>query len=100
VAHGLDGFGPPAVRIAGGTVSLVYAGPGDRGFTLVQSDAPRLTPPADGDAVGVDVRGAPGRYSPERGQVEWVEGGATRSLSSPALSLDVLLDIATTLEPA
>lgn len=100
VAQGLDGFGPPAVRIAGGTVSLVYAGPGDRGFTLVQSDAPRLTPPTDGDAVGVDVRGVPGRYSPERGQLEWVEGGAARSVSSPTLSLDELLGIATTLEPA
>ena len=100
VAQGLDGFGPPAVRTAGGTVSLVYAGPGDRGFTLVQSDAPRLTPPADGDAVGVDVRGVPGRYSAERGQLEWVEGGTARSLSSPTVSLDELLAIAAALEPA
>jgi hypothetical protein len=99
VAQDLDGFGPPAVRMAGGAVSLAYAGPGDRGFTLVQSDAPRLAPPADGDAVGVDVRGVPGRYSPERGQLEWVEGGTARSLSSPTLSLDELLTIATALEP-
>jgi hypothetical protein len=99
VAQDLDGFGAPAVRIAGRTVTQVYAGPGDRGFTLLQSDAPQLTPPADGDAVGVDVRAAPGRYSAERGQLEWVEGGVTHGLSSPTLALDELLVIAHALEP-
>ncbi|MGH9230129.1 MAG: zf-HC2 domain-containing protein [Acidimicrobiales bacterium] len=100
VAQELDGFGRPAVRIAEGTVTQVYPGAGDLGFALVQSDADQLTPPADGDAVGVEVRGAAGRYSPERGQLEWVEGGTTHGLSSPTLTLGELLAIAAALEPA
>ncbi len=100
VARGIEGFGTPAVRIAGDTVSQVYAGPGDRGFALVQSDADQLAPPADGDVVGVVVRGADGRYSHERGQLEWVEDGTSHSLSSHTLSLAELLAIADGLEPA
>ncbi|HZA00026.1 MAG TPA: hypothetical protein VE575_14795, partial [Acidimicrobiales bacterium] len=99
VAADLDGFGSPAVRTGGDTTTQVYPGPGDRGFTLVQSETPHLTPPADRDTVGVDVRGVPGRYSPERGQLEWIEAGAAHSLSSPTLSLDELLAIAARLEP-
>jgi hypothetical protein len=99
-AQDLDGFGPPAIRIADGTVTQVYAGAGDLGFTLVQSDIDQLTPPADGDAVGVEVRGVAGRYSPERGQLEWVEAGVTRGLSSRTLTLAELLALARALEPA
>jgi hypothetical protein len=100
VAHGLDGFGPPAIRIVDGTVTQVYAGAGDLGFTLVQSDIDHLTPPADGDVVGVEVRGSAGRYSAERGQLEWVEAGTTHGLSSHTLTLAELLALAATLEPA
>src|SRR5215207_742239 len=94
VARGIEGFGAPAVRIAGDTVSQVYAGPGDRGFVLVQSGADQLAPPADGDVVGVVVRGADGRYSYERGQLEWTEAGTSHSLSSHTLPLAELLTIA------
>ena len=100
VAPRLDGFGPPAVRIADGTVIQEYAGAGDRGFTLVQSDSGHLTPPPNGDVVGLEVRGTPGRYSTERGQLEWVEGGTTHGLSSHTLTLAELLDLAASLEPA
>jgi hypothetical protein len=100
VARDVDGFGPPAIRVADGTVTQVYAGAGDLGFTLVQSDVDHLAPPADGDAVGVDVRGTAGRYSAERGQLEWVEGGTALGLSSHALTLPDLLGVAATLEPA
>jgi hypothetical protein len=100
VAPRLDGFGPPAVRIADGTVIQEYAGAGDRGFTLVQSDSGHLTPPPNGDVVGLEVRGTPGRYSTERGQLEWVEGGATHGLSSHTLTLAELLALAASLEPA
>jgi hypothetical protein len=100
VAPRLDGFGPPAVRLADGMVIQEYAGAGDRGFTLVQSDAAHLTPPANGDVVGVEVRGTAGRYSPERGQLEWVEGGTTHGLSSHTLTLAELLGLAASLEPA
>jgi hypothetical protein len=100
VAQELDGFGTPAIRVAEGTITQVYAGAGDLGFTLVQSDVDHLTPPADGDAVGVEVRGVVGRYSTERGQLEWVEDGTTHSLSSRTLTLGELLAIAEVLEPA
>jgi hypothetical protein len=100
VVPDLDGFGPPAIRIADGTVTQVYAGAGDLGFGLVQSDIDQLTPPADGDAVGVEVRGAAGRYSTERGQLEWVEGGTSHALSSRSLTLPELLTLAAALEPA
>jgi hypothetical protein len=100
VAPGLDGFGPPAVRIVDGTVIQGYAGAGDRGFTLVQSRMGALTPPANGDVVGIEVRGTAGRYSAERGQLEWVEGGTTHGLSSHTLTLAELLALARSLEPA
>jgi hypothetical protein len=100
VAPELDGFGPPAVRIADGTVIQDYAGAGDRGFTLVQSRMGALTPPANGDVVGIEVRGTPGRYSAERGQLEWVEAGTTHGLSSHTLTLAELLALAQSLEPA
>jgi hypothetical protein len=100
VAPRLDGFGPPAVRIADGIVIQAYAGAGDRGFTLVQSDIGHLTPPANGDVVGLEVRGTAGRYSTERGQLEWVEGGTTHGLSSHTLTLAELLALAASLEPA
>ena len=100
VAQELEGFGPPAIRIAAGTVTQVYASAGDLGFTLVQSDIDHLTPPADGDAVGVEVRGAAGRYSAERGQLEWAEGGTIHGLSSHTLTLAELLAVAAALRPA
>jgi hypothetical protein len=96
----LDGFGPPAVRIADGMVIQDYAGAGDRAFTLVQSGMRALTPPANGDVVGIEVRGTAGRYSAERGQLEWVEDGTTHGLSSHTLTLTELLALTQSLEPA
>jgi hypothetical protein len=94
------GFAPPAVRVDGKVVTLAYAGPGSRGFLLVQAPGRRLTPPLDADARGVGVRGSDGRWSAERGQLEWVEAGRTLDLRSATLSLEELLAIAASLEPA
>ena len=94
------GFAPPAVRVDGKVVTLAYAGPGSRGFLLVQAPGARLTPPLDADARGVRVRGSDGRWSAERGQLEWVEAGRTLDLRSATLSLEELLAIAASLEPA
>jgi hypothetical protein len=94
------GFAPPAVRVDGRVVTLAYAGPGSRGFLLVQAPGTRLTPPLDADARGVGVRGSDGRWSAERGQLEWVEAGRTLGLRSATLSLEELLAIAASLEPA
>jgi hypothetical protein len=94
------GFAPPAVRVDGRIVTLAYAGPGSRGFLLVQAPGTRLTPPLDADARGVRVRRSDGRWSAERGQLEWVEGGRVLDLRSTTLSLEELLAIAASLEPA
>jgi hypothetical protein len=96
----LRGFAPPAVRVDGRTVTLAYAGPGSRGFLLVQAPGDRLAPPLDDDPAGVRVRGTDGRWSPGRGELEWVEGHRAITLRSITLPLEELLAIAASLEPA
>jgi hypothetical protein len=93
----LRGFGTPAVRVDGTAVSLAFAGPGARGFLLAEAPGTRLSPPIDADVQGVRVRGANGRYSLARGELEWVEGGRVVSLRSTTLSLEELLAIAQSL---
>ena len=95
----LRGFAPPAVRVDGRTVTLAYAGPGSRGFLLVQAPGDRLAPPLDDDPTGVRVRGTDGRWSPGRGELEWVERHRTLTLRSTTLPLEELLAIAASLEP-
>ena len=99
VPHDLRGFAPPAVRVDGRTVTLAYAGPGSRGFLLVQAPGDRLAPPLDDDPLGVRVRGGDGRWSPGRGELEWVEGHRVLTLRSNTLPLEELLTIAASLEP-
>jgi hypothetical protein len=99
VAAGLDGFGPPAVRVDRDTVTQSHAGAGRRGLTITQRAAPALSPPSAGDEAGVTVRGTAGRYSRQRGELEWTEGGIAVSLRSDSLGLAELLAIADDLEP-
>jgi hypothetical protein len=100
-ARGAVGFvGDPALRVVGDTVHEVWRGPGARAFTLTQRIAPVLPPPSTGDETGIEVRGRPGRFSPERGELEWVEDGVVLSLRSPTLALGELVAIAEGLEPA
>jgi anti-sigma factor RsiW len=96
----LRGFAPPAVRVDGRTVTLAYPGPGSRGFLLVQAPGDRLAPPLDDDPAGVRVRRADGRWSPARGELEWVEADRVMTLRSATLSLQELLAVAASLEPA
>lgn len=98
VAGELDGFASPAVRVDDATVALHYAGPGTRSFVLTQTEASFLAPPSARDTMGVEVRGGSGRYSQEQGVLEWIEGGASYSLSSATLSFTELLAIAEGLE--
>jgi hypothetical protein len=95
----LRGFAPPAVRVDGRTVTQAYAGPGSRGFLLLQAPGDRLAPPLDDDPVGVRVRGTDGRWSPSRGELEWVEHSRVLTLRSTTLPLAELLAIAPGLEP-
>jgi hypothetical protein len=93
------GFSPPAVRADGQAVVLVYAGPGERGVVLATRDGTALTPPLDPDATGVIVRRRTGRWSPRRGELEWVEGGRRWSLRSTTVGLAELVGLADDLEP-
>jgi Putative zinc-finger len=94
------GFGAATVRIDGDTVTQVRAGPGRRVFTLTQRRVPVLPPPSAGDETGVVLRGTTGRYSQQRGELEWIEGGTALSLRSDTLGLGELLTVAEHLEPA
>jgi hypothetical protein len=96
----LGGFSPPAVRLAGEAVTFSYIGAGERRFVLSQAPATVLTPPLDAEVRGVKVRGVAGRYTPARGELEWLEDGLVLSLRSDTLSLAELVFIAERLAPA
>jgi hypothetical protein len=88
------GFAPPAVRVAGTSVTIAVAGDGRRGFALVQTAGDVLSPPFDADVLAVRVRGRSARYTPERGQLEWVEDGKVVELRSRTLGIEELLAVA------
>ncbi len=90
----LRGFGPPSVRIDERTVVLGYAGAGDRGFRITVAPGTSLVPPLEADVIGVEVRGLPGRFTPNRGELEWVEAGHVITLRSSTLGLEELLAVA------
>ena len=92
------GFAPPAARLDGDTATLVFAGPGERLLTLVTRPGAVLSPPLDPDAVGVVVRGRDARWSPARGDLEWVEGGQVWSLRTTTSGLGELVGLADRLE--
>jgi hypothetical protein len=94
VPVGLGGFGTPTIRADVGVVTLAYAGAGNRAFLLTEAVDGRLSPPLEANVRGVLVRGIEGRYSPDRGLLEWVEDELTMSLTSTTLTLDELLAIA------
>jgi hypothetical protein len=94
------GFAPPAIRVDGGIVTLGYAGAGARGFQLIESLGTTLTPPLSSDVRGVAVRSVAGRFSPDQGSLEWVEGGRLVELRSRTLSIGELLAVAEGLGPA
>ena len=95
VPSGLEGFGPPSVRIDGRTVVLGYAGAGERGFRVTMAPGASLVPPLEADVIGIEVRGLPGRFTPNRGELEWVEAGHVITLRSSTLGLEELLAVAT-----
>lgn len=97
---GLDGFAAPALRVDTGTVVASFAGPGDRSFVLEQTLTAKLPPPVDADGVApVEVRGRPGRFAVDRGELEWYEGGSLLRLRSGTLSRTELLVIAERMAP-
>lgn len=69
------------------------------GIRLHQVERAGLAPPTDPGALAVRLRGETGRYSPIRGELEWVEDGVYRSLRADGLDLDHLAQVAGSLEP-
>jgi hypothetical protein len=85
-------------------VTVYFRRPGTEldgiGIRLHQAPGESLSPPMDPDVLAVEVRGTIGRYSPVRGELEWVERGAYHSLGGTVLDLAGLLRVAESLEPA
>jgi hypothetical protein len=83
-------------------VTVYFRRPGSEldgvGIRLHQASDTGLPPPTDPGALAVRVRGTTGRYSPSRGELEWIEDGVYRSLSGTALDLGGLLATARSLE--
>jgi hypothetical protein len=58
-------------------------------------------PPVSGAAqYAVEIRGVAGRWTPDRGTLEWIEGGVYHSLSAEGLGLQDLVAVALSMEPA
>jgi hypothetical protein len=95
-------YAAPAIQVAAGpAVTMSVAGPGQRGYRLVQTNGNALGPPVDADATAVVVRGATGRWSPALGVLEWVQDNArVIELRSETLALAELLTVAADLEAA
>jgi len=84
----------PAARRTGETVTLAYAGPGARGFLVVEAPGTQLAPPFDPDARAVELRGTIARWSPQLGTLEWVEDGLVIALTSRTLALGEVVALA------
>lgn len=70
------------------------------GIRVHQATGTGLPPPLEADVLAVQVGEVPGRYSPTRGELEWVKGGVYRSIRASGLGLSELLDVATSLAPS
>ena len=101
-----DGFRPWLAQLVREgprtSVTVYYRRPGTEldgiGIRLHQAPGTPLPPPMDPDVLAVEVRGILGRYSPVRGELEWVEDGVYRSVGGTALDLAGLLKVAESLE--
>jgi hypothetical protein len=100
---------PPEYRLTAATldpsgVTFHYRRPGAEldggGIRLFQSAGVDLPPPLAAEVIAVRVRGVEGRFSPSRGELEWVESGTYRSLGGGALDLAGLLRVAESLRSA
>lgn len=89
---------PPLLRQEGDAV-LAIDDTGDGSILLLtQRPGRHLGPPLDPGVIGVEVRGHEGRFSPERGELEWVEAGVVLSATGEGLDLPGLLSRVATLE--
>jgi hypothetical protein len=86
----------------GGRVStlLIYRSPEAEydglGIRITQKRGARLTPTSE-QVIGVTVDGLAARWSVERGELEWMDGGVFRAVSAPSFDLATALAIARSL---
>lgn len=65
---------------------------------LFQSTRVAMLPPTSEDLVGIRVADASGRWSRERGEIEWIgSDGVYRAITAPSFDLDAVADIAESL---
>ncbi|HEX2052013.1 MAG TPA: zf-HC2 domain-containing protein [Actinomycetota bacterium] len=64
------------------------------GIVIEQARPARAVPPSPAASVAVVVRGRPGRWEPDDGQLEWVERGVLHSVRAPSAGLAGALAIA------
>jgi hypothetical protein len=67
---------------------------GDGSIRLHLAFADELPPSAAAEPATVEVAGVEGRWTADRGLLEWVSGGVYHSLDGDALPLEVLLAVA------
>jgi Putative zinc-finger len=99
-----QGFGLASVELvdAGNDVGMTLyfrdrdADAGIGTIRLHLEPANALPPASSANQAMVDVGSLPipGRYTPDRSQLEWIDTGIYRSLDAPGLSLDGLLGVA------
>jgi Putative zinc-finger len=68
------------------------------GIRYYQAPGDGLAPPLDPDVARVRLGDAVARYSPTRGELEWVIDGTYRSITAPTLDLATLLRVARSVE--
>ena len=87
-------------RVAGDgdELSVIYSGtqttPEEARIRLFQSERVEALPPSSEDLVAVNVNGRTGRWSVERGELEWIDGAIYRAIAAPAFDLDTVLALA------
>ena len=64
------------------------------GVRIVQSAPVEFLPPSSEEFIEIKVSGEKGRWSPERGELEWIEDGIYRAVAVPAADLATALRIA------
>ncbi len=68
------------------------------GIRTTQSPSVRFLPPSFEDLQPITVDGSPGRWSSDRGEVEWMDQGVYRSVRAPSLGREAALQVARSLE--
>ena len=82
----------------GDEFSVFYSGaqstPEGARIRLFQSERIDALPPSSEDLIAVDVSGHRGRWSAERGELEWMDGAVYRAIAAPAFDLGTVLALA------